>query len=324
MCTAIAYKVKDLYFGRNLDLEYSYHESVTITPRKYLFPFQKENSISKHYAIIGIATIANNYPLYYDGVNEYGLSMAALNFPGNAFYLPEDPKKCNITPYELIPWILGQCRSVAEAYALLLNINIVDIPFSEEYPLTPLHWMISDKIESLTIEPLSQGLKLYRNPVGVLTNNPPFDYHLHNLCNYMNLTSNEPETRFSTMLELKPFSRGMGGIGLPGDLSSQSRFVRAAFTKFNCAKEESEEKNVGQFFHILGSVNQQKGCVKVNDKYEKTVYSSCCNTNQGIYYYTTYYNHQITAVKLFQEPLDSQNLISYPLLTDPQIRYVNE
>lgn len=323
MCTAIAYQVKDLYFGRNLDLEYSYQECVTITPRNYSFSFRKENQLTQHHAIIGVATIANGYPLYYDAVNEFGLCIAALNFPGNAIYLPENPQKCNITPFEFIPWILSQCKSVREAHNMLININIVDTPFSAEYPLTPLHWIVSDATESLTAEPLHDGLHLHFNPVGVLTNNPPFDFHMHNLCNYMNLTAEEAENRFSRELELKPFSRGMGGIGLPGDLSSQSRFIRAAFTKFNSVHEETEEKNVSQFFHILGSVYQQKGCVKVSDKYEKTVYSSCCNANQGIYYYKTYYNSQITAVKLSNEPLDSENLISYPLLTNPQIQYAN-
>lgn len=323
MCTAIAYKTKDLYFGRNLDLEYSYRETVTITPRNYPFSFRKADAMGMHYTMIGIATVVDGYPLYYDAVNEHGLCIAALNFPCNAFYHPEASGKDNITPYELIPWLLGQCKTVSESYRMLTNVNLLNTPFSKEFSLTPLHWMIADKKESMTIEPAQDGLKLFSNPVGVLTNNPPFDYHMHNLCNYMNLTAEPPENRFSSRIELSAFSRGMGSIGLPGDLSSQSRFIRAAFTKLNSVSDDTEPASVSQFFHILGSVSQQRGCVKVNDSYEKTVYSSCCNADKGIYYYRTYDNSQLTAVHLFHEDMDRHDLISYPLITEQQIRHEN-
>lgn len=104
--------------------------------------------------------------------------------------------------------------------------------------------------------------------------------------------ANHPNT-FSDELVLNPYSRGMGGMGLPGDLSSQSRFVRVSFVKMNSLSGDSEEESVSQFFHILGSVDQQRGCCKLGeDKYEITLYTSCCNTDKGIYYYNTYDNHQ--------------------------------
>ena len=108
MCTAVAYKTKDHYFGRNLDLEYSYHETVTITPRNYHFRFRNTEDMEKHYAIIGMAYVLDYYPLYYDATNEKGLSIAALNFPDNAVYQPEKRDKVNVASYELIPWILCQ------------------------------------------------------------------------------------------------------------------------------------------------------------------------------------------------------------------------
>ena len=320
MCTAITYCTKDFYFGRNLDLEYSYQEQVTITPRNFPLSFRCAGPIAHHYAMIGIATVSDGYPLYYDATNEKGLSMAALNFPGNAVYLPPKYSLDNITPFELIPWILSQCRSVAEALPLLKQLNIVKIPFSQQFPLSPLHWILSDKNSSITVEPLSDGLRIYENPIGVLTNNPPFDYHMHNLKNYLNLTREEPENRFAPQTDLTPYSRGMGSIGLPGDLSSSSRFVRAAFTKLNSVSDPSECASVSQFFHILGSVAQQRGCVQVGDGFEITVYSSCCNTNRGIYYYTTYENRQIVGVDLHSEDLESIRLVSYPLITGQQIR----
>ena len=105
MCTAITYKTKDHYFGRNLDLEYSYKETVTITPRNFTLHFRRMGKLDQHFAIIGMAYICDGYPLYYDGTNEKGLSMAALNFPGNADYKAYRYQKDNIVPFELIPAI---------------------------------------------------------------------------------------------------------------------------------------------------------------------------------------------------------------------------
>jgi len=321
MCTAITYKTKDHYFGRNLDLELSYGESVVITPRDFSFQFRKMPDMKNHYAIIGVATIANGYPLYYDATNEKGLSMAGLNFPKNACYKPYQDGKDNITPFEFIPWILGQCENICEVKELLKRINIADINFSDELPLSPLHWIIADRERSVTVEPLKDGLKIYDNPIGVLTNNPTFDVQMFNLNNYMNLSPCEPEKHFSPDIDFDTYSRGMGGMGLPGDLSSMSRFVRASFTKLNSVSGDSEEESISQFFQILGSVRQQRGCVRLPDgKYEITMYSSCCNTDKGIFYYTTYENSQITGVDMFGENLDSTKLISYPLINSQQIK----
>ena len=314
MCTAITYKH---YFGRNLDLEYSYDESVTITPRFFPFLFRNADVITQHYALIGVAITEENYPLYYDATNEKGLSMAGLNFPGNAIYQPAVNSRHNIAPFELIPWVLSQCANTNEAESLLVNTNIADIPFSKQFPNTPLHWLVADADRSIVVEPLAEGLQIHKNPVGVLTNNPTFDYHMQNLANFLNLTSQCPTNRFSSDLDLKPYSRGMGAIGMPGDLSSASRFVRAAFTKLNSISNAQDD--ISQFFHILGSVEQQCGCVRLGEEYEKTIYSSCCDIRNGIYYYTTYTNHQISKVDMRRTDLDSKILTSDPLRSQESI-----
>ncbi len=314
MCTAITFLTKDFYFGRNLDYEFSYNETVTITPRNYPFKFRFMGANSKHYAMIGMAFVQNNFPLYYDATNEKGLSIAGLNFPTNAFYPTKDKTKNNVAPFEFIPYILSSCKNVAEVKKLLINLNICNENFSTSLPHSPLHWLIADKKESIVVEPLAGGLKIYNNPVGVLTNNPTFDYHLTNLSNYINLTREEPTNRFAKNYNLTPYSRGMGAIGLPGDLSSASRFVKASFTKLNSVCGDNEIESVSQFFHILGSVEQQKGCCKVEKGFEHTIYSSCCNTQKGIYYYTTYNNSQIVGVNMNKENLNDKNLKSYPLL----------
>lgn len=324
MCTAISFTTKDHYFGRNLDLEYSYIETVTITPRNYPLLFRKKESLNTHYAMIGIAYVHNGYPLYYDATNEMGLSMAGLNFPGNADYKPEISEKDNITPFEFIPWILGQCSTVKDAKVLLDKINLLEEHYNNKLPLSPLHWMISDRESSITVESVKDGLKIYENPVGVLTNNPTFDMQLFHLNNYMNLSPQKPENRFSDKVKLTRYSNGMGALGMPGDWSSQSRFVKTAFTKLNSVCGTSEEESVSQFFHILGSVEHQRGCVDMgNNLYEITLYSSCCNTDKGIYYYRTYENSQITAVDMFRENLDEDKVITYPLIKEQQIKWQN-
>ena len=118
MCTAITYQTNHHYFGRNLDLEYSYRETVTVTPRNYPFTFRSGTRWEQHYAMIGMAYVQEGYPLYYEATNEKGLSAAGLNFPGNAVYHPYAEGKHNVAPFELIPWLLGQCATLQEARAL--------------------------------------------------------------------------------------------------------------------------------------------------------------------------------------------------------------
>lgn len=321
MCTAISYIAGRHYFGRNLDLEYHYSESVTITPRNFPFSFRENESIMKHHAIIGIATIVDAYPLYYDAANEFGLCMAALNFPGNAVYNDIDNTKTNIAAFELIPYILSRYKTVNEVKDALYDINIINASFNYALPVTPLHWFVADKNQTITLEQTSTGLHIYDNPIKVLTNNPPFPYHMENLSNYLNITADEPSNRFLPVLDLKPYSRGMGALGLPGDLSSASRFVKAAFVLHHSL--QNIENAVGQFFHILSAVEQQEGCVHVGDGLEKTVYSSCCDTEDLIYYYTTYENRQITAIKLRTHNLNGTEIVSYPLKFQQQIFWGN-
>ena len=327
MCTAVSFVTKDHYFGRNLDYEFSYEEAVTIMPRNYRQNVKR--NLGNRYAMIGMAYVVEGYPLFYDAVNEKGLGMAGLLFAGNAVYSHERKrKKDNVASFEFIPWILGQCKDVEEAKKLLGRINLTDEDFREDLPPSPLHWMIADRNRTIVVEAVADGIKIYDNPVHVLTNNPTFDFQLMNLNRYMALSANEPVNAFSDEAGLTAYSRGMGALGLPGDLSSTSRFVKAAFTRMNSVCAESEEESVSQFFHILGSVYQQKGCVRMKQDngeiaYEKTIYSSCCNATKGIYYYITYDNSCIYAVDMHKENLDGATLVSYPLVTEQQIRWQN-
>ncbi len=321
MCTAINLITSDHYFGRNLDIDRSYGEEVCITPRRFPLKFRQTKSILEHYAFIGMATVVGDTPLYYDATNEYGLSMAGLNFPNNAFYPEPKGDKANITPFEFIPWILCQCKTVNEAMPLLENINLVNIPFSDNLPLSPLHFIISDHSRSVTVESMKDGIHIHDNPVGVLTNNPPFPYQLANLQRYNHLRVDNKEI---TNTPADHYCQGLGAVGLPGDVSSMSRFVRAAFGVKNSVCDCNEKASVGQFFHLLDFVKMPRGiCVTDGEHLDITVYSSCVNTDKGLYYYTTYDNRQITCVDMHKTDLNSDKISRYPLVTEQQINEQN-
>ena len=203
-------------------------------------------------------------------------------------------------------------------------MNLTGTPFSEQLLSAQLHWIIADRNGAITVECTVDGMHVYENTVGVLTNNPPFPQQMFLLNQYMGLSSRQPVNTFAPELGLNAYSRGMGAIGLPGDLSSTSRFARVAFVKQNSLSGDGEAESVSQFFHILGSVDQQRGCCEVErDKYEITIYTSCCNADKGIYYYNTYEGHQINAVAMNREDLGGTKLVRYPLLQGENFNWQN-
>lgn len=325
MCTSLAWSNDAFYFGRNLDLETAFGQRVVITPRRRRMAFRREEPMVQHYAMIGMATVMDGCPLYAEAANEKGLCIADLNFPENAWYAQtEIPGKCHIAPFELPWWLLGQCATVQEARKLLKRTQVVDIPFSERVPNSPLHWHVADRRESIVVECMADGMHIHENPVGVLTNNPPFDFHRQNLTQYMGLTALYPVNRMTDKLDLRPFGRGIGGFGLPGDASPASRFVRAAFLKLNSVCEKNEEASVAHFFHLLDAVAMPRGSVMApGGDWEYTLYSCCINGDEGVYYYKTYANNQLTAIHLHNANLDGEALVEYPLEMHQHVLHAN-
>ena len=308
MCTAISYRNRTHYFGRTLDYERSFGEEVVFTPRNFPLPFRTVPNLETHHAILGIAHVDDGYPLYYDAMNERGLCMAGLNFVGFAAYIGQGRDR--VAPFEFIPWVLGQCETVAQVKVLLTHTALMETDFSEHLPAARLHWLIADRTEAITVEAMADGLHIHDNPIGVLTNNPPFPEQMRHLGSFSHLSPQPPVNHFP--IELKPISRGLGAVGLPGDLSSPSRFVRAAFNKLHslCGGDEG----VSQFFHILGSVEQVKGCCRLEDgSLEHTIYTSCCDTARGIYYYTTYSSRRICGIDMNREDSEGSSLRRFPL-----------
>lgn len=320
MCTAISLQGKTHFFGRNLDLEYSYPQQIAVTPHNFPFHFRCGIKLEHHHAMIGMATMAEGYPLYFEATNDVGLSMAGLSFPHYSVYQHKLFGKDNIAPYELIPWVLGQCQNTFQAKQLLQNTSVWALPFSRAYGLTPMHWIIADCEKTIVAEPLDEGLQVTDNPANILTNSPQLGYHLTHLSDYMHLQTGQSEDHWG-IPSSRAYSNAMGAMGLPGDFSSASRFVKAAFVTANTPKESTD---VSQFFHLLNAVAMPLGSVHIRDKeYEITRYSSCCDTKQGIYYYTTYHNSRIRGVSMDRCKLDGNTVETFDPLEKQDIFYQN-
>ena len=306
MCTAILHGD---FAGRNLDTDQSYGEGVIVTPRGYKLNFKRVRNHESRYAMIGIGIERDGYPLYFDAANERGLYIAGLSYLGNAKYLRTSDAKINLAPYELIPYLLSKCSSVREVEYELKEICLVDIPFTPDMPCAELHFFIADKGSSIVAEPDKNGLNVYKNPTGVLTNNPPFPMQLFNLNNFMGLSSASPDNRFSASLSLQEYSFGMGAMGLPGDLSSSSRFVRATFHRVNSISKS----RLADILHLLGTVAMPEGSVKSGCGFERTEYTSAVDLSRLIYSYRVYESPSTYAVKLSSEDLDGKSLIFHEL-----------
>ena len=318
MCTAVAYKTKGFYFGRTLDSECLYPSEITITPRCFPLGLRFREKSDQHLAFLGMAYVRDGYPLYFDGMNEKGLAVAGLNFVGNAVYHKAENGRGNIASFEFIPYILSQCVSVKEVKILLKNINITDTAFDKTLPPSSLHWLIGDRDESVVVESVSEGVKVYENSLGVLTNNPPFDAQLLNCKKYSELTADYKEKCDNTAYS--SFTRGEGAFGLPGDYTSRSRFVRAAFLKENSPSEIDEKDSINQFFHIMSGVSLPKGVCKTEKAEDDFTRYVCCMSAQELsYYYKIYESQNVFKVEMKKEHLDSDVLIRYPLAKENKI-----
>ena len=292
MCTAIALRGEDsFYFGRNMDIYYPLGFDTARIERGAPFSFSCGESVAACNAVIGTAVVVDGYPLYADGMNDKGLCMAGLEFPDLAFYsdAPVENKK-SVSPYEFIPWVLTQCGTVDEVRTLLGKTHLINRPFSKELPLTPLHWMIADGKKSIAVETTVNGNFVYGCESNVLTNAPEYPFHAVNLRQYANLTADQPVTLEDKNSFGSPFSSGFGAIGLPGDFSSASRFVKAAFVAKNASMIiDGSDDGVSELIRALFSVAVPRGAVKVNDgRYNMTVYTSCMDVNGGKYYRIPY------------------------------------
>ena len=328
MCTALTLKTKDGYnlFGRNMDLAYSFNQAVTLVPRNYEYRDRVTGEMRKNkYAILGMASIIDEYPAFADALNEKGLACAGLNFPGYS-YLEKNivPGKKNLAPYDLPLWMLANFETVDEVLEEIKNIDLVAIPINEKTPLPTLHWIFSDTTgKSIVVEKTKEGLKTYENPIGVMSNSPTFDWQLTNLNEYMKTTPIQPTPINWGSKELSPLGVGAGTNGLPGGFSGVDRFVRISYLKSQYPEAEDLMSGVSQFLHMLNNVAMPRGAVITNGSDDITIYTSCMCLQKGIYYYSTYNNNGLSAVDINKEDLDGSEIKRFDYVDELTILYQN-
>lgn len=314
MCTGLTLVTKDgeHLFGRNMDIEFTFGQAVGIIPRRYEYINMSTGVKEKtRNAIIGMLTIMDGHPMLADGCNEKGLAIAGLNFPGYNYNEPELVRgKINIPAYDFMLWVLSNFDDLNSVKEKVNSVNLMDTQINEKAPAPTLHWIITDKTgESIVVEHTKLGLKVFDNKVGVLTNSPTFDWHETNLRQYMGMHADQAsETTWGTQ-KLNPLGVGVGSVGLPGDFTPASRFVRAAFLRHFALDNCKDEVDISEFYHILNNVAMVKGSVRTSQhKDDITVYSSCMNLEKGIYNYNTYENNQINAIDMNKENLDAKEI----------------
>ncbi len=324
MCTTIAWQNGDLYLGRTMDIAFDFPRHVVITPRNYPFHFAKHRTIERHHALIGTAMLLQNHPLYCEAVNEMGLYMAGLNFPGLARYAPPCNDKPNICAGELIAWVLCQCRDLAHAEALLAKTHVTNLPIADGVAVPDLHFLLADQTGSRVLEYTAQGMTLFDNPTGVMTNNPDFPMHMQHLNNFRALSPRTPPNTLTQELHLPDYCVGLGGLGLPGDYSSPSRFVKAFFLKTNAAAPHTPDASVAHMLHMLAAVSMPRGAVIDGaGNLDTTVYTCCIDAQRGVYYYKTYDSTGLQAVHLHHANLDGSLLNCFAHQDDCTVTHHN-
>ncbi|MGG5460887.1 choloylglycine hydrolase [Clostridium sp. B9] len=329
MCTGLILESKNgnYFFGRNMDIEFSFNQSIIFLPRNYEgINTETGRKVTPKYAVLGMGTIFNEYPTFADGFNEKGLGVAGLNFPGYAYYPKERSiGKENIPQYDFTLWILANFSSVEEVKEVLKNTILVDERISKNVPNSTLHWIIGDSTgKSIVVEQSKDGLKVFDNNVGVLTNSPTFDWHMTNLRQYLSMNYNQITSLQVGNEDLTALGQGTGLVGLPGDFTPASRFIRVALLRDAMMKNAKDSINIMEFFHILNNVAMISGSVVTPaGKNDLTQYTACMDLEEGVYYYNTYENNQVNAIGMKKENLDGKEMKVYKYNTTLNINYEN-
>ena len=313
MCTGVRFSDDkgNMYFGRNLDWSTGYGQKVVVTPRNYSYnsAFLGEMK-SKTGAIIGMAIVVENTPLYFDCANEAGLAIAGLNFPGYAQYEKAAVDgKTNVAAYEFPLYVAMNFTTVDEVEKALKDVAIVAKPINEQFPVSELHFIIGDSKRSIVVEYTARGMEIFKNDVDVLTNQPGYGWHQENLRNYMNLFPQMPAKINWGREVMTPFGSGSLMRGIPGDYYAPSRFVRVAYLNTHYPVKSSEEDNISRLFHTLTGVAMIDGAaIMIDGKSEITVYTGGYSAASKTYYYNTYENPAIVAVPMSDFDLDGKEL----------------
>lgn len=323
-CTGIQLKAKDnsvvnartVEFGIPLDL------SGLVIPRNYSFngtlPDGSTGMVYKtKYAAVGGGMFGEQ--ALADGLNEKGLAVGAFYFQGYAKYATITPENKNraLSPTQFSNWIVTQFATTDEVKAALNSVVIAPTT-PKGWPILPaFHYVVYDKSgKSIVIEPINGKLKVYDNPLGVMTNSPNFGWHMTNLGNYVNLSPVNAPAIDVKGLTLQQFSQGSGLHGLPGDFTSPSRFVRAAVFSTTAIPSNNAEETIFQAFHILNQFDIPVGAVREkvsNGKVypESTIATVVRDTQNLKFYFRTFEDQNIKVVDLNSFDLNASSLKTF-------------
>ena len=330
-CTTLLVTAKDgaVVSGRTMEFGFDVKSDLMVVPAGTLMTGSlpggvKGISYTTKYGMIGANALG--FPVIVDGINEQGLFVSDLYFPGYAGYADVTPENAPraMASYEFGNWLLGNFATVDEVRAHLQDIVLVSTAVEALGGPPPLHFIIRDRSgKSLVIEPIEGKLKVYDDPVGVLTNSPSLDWHLTNLRNYNGLTAqNTPSLQLGGNFALPQFGQGTGMFGLPGDATPPSRFVRAVAYSQTALPVSTAAEAVLQVFHIMNSFDIPLGSVR--DKsgdaihIDYTVWTSVADLRNDRWYFRTYNDQAIRLVDLHKALAAAGNKVQFIPMSSEQ------
>jgi choloylglycine hydrolase len=319
-CTGIRLTAKDgtIVYARTLELGGDLDSSILIVPHGYAFRGETPMGTpgfrwTTKYAFVG--PNAEGLPFVCDGMNEKGLAVGCFLFPGTAGYQKIDAANAAhaIASHQVALYLLGTCATVKEAVAAIEEVRVGLVAQGLPSSLLQLHYAVNDaEGHSAVIEYIGGQLRVHDNPLGVITNSPSFDWHQTNLRNYVNLTPNNVMPVEESGMTFIGLGQGTGMLGLPGDFTPPSRFVRAvAFTQ-SAAACDTAEQSVQQAFHLLNQFDLPRGSIRAKDNgktaLEYTNWTTAADLKHLRYYFNTYQSRVLRMVDLNRLDLDAKKL----------------
>ncbi|AUC14064.1 hypothetical protein BTO06_02320 [Tenacibaculum sp. SZ-18] len=321
-CTGITLKSKNGAFIQARTMEwgaYDMQPELLVYPRNYTYRTELQDKIIGmtwvgKYGFVGINALQD--PRVADGLNEKGLAVSVLYLPRYASYQSfiKDKADSSITPGEMALLLLSSCKTTQDVRDLLRKVRVVPKPEKEIGGITaPLHYMVSDKDgNSIIIEYTNEQLHIYDNSVGVLTNSPDYPWHLTNLKNYISIGVEEISPVKIGTLEITPTGAGSGMLGLPGDYTPPSRFVRATAMRNSVTALENGERAISEAFRILNNFDIPIGTM--GTKHDPSIlgdtqYTTAADTKSLKYYYRTMNNHRIRVLDLKTIDFERKRLV---------------
>lgn len=328
-CTGIRLKAQDgsIIYARSMEFGIDLKSEAIIIPRDYKFVGDTASgkpglAWQARYAVVGLNGAGQE--LVVDGLNEKGLASGIFYFPSYAQYQDVAPaeESQSLAPWQVVTWILTNFANVDEVRAGLAQVKVGNVEFAPMKMTPPMHFIVHDETgQSLVIEYVGGELKLYDNPIGVVTNSPTFDWHITNLRNYVNLTATNLPPVDLAGLKLGQLGQGSGMLGLPGDFTPPSRFVRAVALSQATLPGVTGDDTVRQAFHVLDSFDIPLGTVRSGDNgqtaYEYTQWTSASNLKSRSYYFHSYDNRRIRRLDLIAAETSGTSIITIPLHGEP-------